>query len=220
VDSRPHRYPNAPRSPYVAAARRRAAAVYDALQRRYAALAASYARWVATVNGRRYQRIEQWSAWAAVILAGLAGLALAALTFIGHEACYGMSNAHPVCTAITADTFIGVAQTTGVILVTVLTFYLAAAFATRWQARTRHPDARGVAYMAVVTSAVTILAFTLPAGGGSGFFFIPAMLLLIVSCVAGLPALLQANHDPARNDPDDEQQSISPQRTQRSQRPD
>lgn len=204
MDSRPHRFRNDAWPQYVAAARRKSAATYTALQRRYVTLAASYNRWAATLDGR-YQRVEQITAWAAVICAGLAGLVLSALTFIGHEACYGMSNAHPVCTGITADNFLGVAQTTGVILVTVLTFYVAAAFATRWQAHTRHPDARGVAYMAVVTSAITILAFTLPAGGGSGFFFIPAMLLLIVTTVAGLPALLHANRDPSRNDLDEDE---------------
>jgi uncharacterized membrane protein YhaH (DUF805 family) len=202
MDSRPQRFRNDAWAHFVAIARRKGAAVYTALQRQYTATAASVNRWSATLDGRS-QRIEQWTAWAALICAGLAGLVLAALTFIAHQACYGMSNAHPVCHSVTGDTFIGIAQTTLVILVTVLAFYLAAAFATRWQARTRHSDARVTAYMALVTSAVTILAFTLPAAGGSGFFFIPAMLLLVVSCGAGLPALLQANRDPARNDPDE-----------------
>lgn len=203
MDSRPHRSTEDAAS-VLAAARRRGSVYLAALRRRYVALAASYTRWVATVNGERYQHTEQWTAWAAAILAGLAGIVLAILTFVAHEACYGMSNAHPVCTSVTGDNFLGVAQTTGVILVTVLTFYLAGAFATRWQARTRHSDARSVAYMALVTSTITILAFTLPALGGSGFFFLPAMLVLIVSCCVGLPALLQANHDPLRNDPDDD----------------
>jgi len=204
VDTRPHRVSGDSRSPDRAPVRQRAASLYNALQRRYLILAAAYERWVATVNGARYQRIEQVSAWAALVCAGLAGIALAIVTFIAREACYGMSNAHPVCTAITADTFLGVAQATGVILVTVLTFYVAAAFATRWQARTRRSDARDVAYLSLITAAVTILAFTLPALGGSGFFFIPAMLLLIAASISGLPALLQANRDPSRNDPDDE----------------
>ncbi len=210
MDTRPHRSA-ATFSPYLAA-RRIAAEAYRAVQRLYTILAAAFNRWSARLDDR-YQRIEQVSAWAAAICAALAGLALAILTFVAHEACYGMSNAHPVCTAITADNFLGVAQTTGVILVTVLTFYVAAAFATRWQARTRHSDARVTAYMALVTSAITILAFTLPAGGGSGFFFLPAMLLLIVATGAGLPALIHANQDPSRNDPDDEKQSNYPPRS-------
>jgi cation transport ATPase len=154
---------------------------------------------------QQYERIEKWTAYGAVVFAALAGVILSIFTFVAHQACYGMSNAHPVCHAVTGDNFIGIAQTTLVILITVLTFYVAAAFAARWQTRTRHSDARVTAYMALVTSAITILAFTLPAAGGAGFFFLPAMLLLVVSSGFGLPALLQANRDPNRNDPDDDE---------------
>jgi cation transport ATPase len=154
----------------------------------------------------KYARIERWTAYGAVVLAVLAGLFLAILTFVAHQACYGMSNAHPVCHTVTGGNLLGTVQTTLVILATVLALYVGAAFAARWQTRTRHKDARSTAYMALVTCAVTILAFTLPAAGGSGFFFLPAMLLLLASAGAGLPAMLQANRDPARNDPEDEEQ--------------
>ena len=204
MDTRPHRFRTDAWVSYLTAARRKGMLVLLALRRRYTAAASSLSRWSATRDDR-YQRIQQQSAWGALILAALAGLALTILTFVAHQACYGMSNAHPVCHAVTGDNFIGIAQTTLVILITVLTFYVAAAFAVRWQTRTRHSDARVTAYMALVTSAITILAFTLPAAGGAGFFFLPAMLLLVVSTGFGLPALLQANRDPARNDPDDDE---------------
>jgi hypothetical protein len=145
----------------------------------------------------RYARIELYSASASVILAGLAGLYLVITTFAQNETCYGINGAkiecHPISGANAAET----AGRLVTVLSMVLVLYALAALAARWQGRTRHEDARVTAYMALVTCSVTVLAMTLAAFEGVGFFFLPSTFLTAVASVSGLIALLQAPKDAA-----------------------
>jgi hypothetical protein len=152
---------------------------------------------LALVN--RISRIELGTAVASVALALIAGIYLSFTTFAESEACYGISHRKIVCHPL-APNSVEAAQTAtrlAVSLSIVLVLYIGGALAARWQTRTQQADARVTAYMALVTCAVTVLAFTLPAIGGVGFFFVPATLLLVAAAVCGLFALLRARREKA-----------------------
>lgn len=141
---------------------------------------------------KRINQVEVGLALAALLIALVAGIYLVVTTFAEHETCYGISASKVVCHPLTSDTL---AQTSGriaIILSIVLVLYAAGAAAAWWQSRTRQPDARSTAYMALLTSALTVLAIALPALEGVGIFFLPSSLLLLIAAIVGLPALLQA----------------------------
>lgn len=153
-----------------------------------------------TGSFERNTRIEMWSSVASLALAVLAGIFLVVSTVVAGENCYGLRAGKLQCQALTAEDAGPTAARIFVVLSTVLFLYVAAALATRWQSRTRRKDARVTAYMLVVTCAVTTLALVLPTIQGTGFYFLPSSLLMVVAAAFGLPALLDANRDPARND--------------------
>lgn len=152
----------------------------------------------------RNTRIEAWSALASLVLAVAAGIFLVVATAVAKENCYGLRAGKVQCQALTAEDAGPTAARIFVVLSTVLFLYVAGALATRWQSRTRKKDARVTAYMLLVTCAVTTLALVLPTIQGTGFYFLPSSLLMVVAAGFGLPALLDANRDPARNDVDPE----------------
>ncbi len=148
----------------------------------------------------RLSRIELGMALAALGLALAAGIYLIVTTFAENEACYGISARKIVCHPLTPDTAAQTATRIAVALSTVLALYVAATLAAWWQSRTRDASARVTAYMVLVVSAITVLALTLPAIEGVGFFFIPGTAVLIVATAIGLAALLSANRRPAGTD--------------------
>jgi hypothetical protein len=157
-----------------------------------------------TGSFERNTRIEVWSSVAGLALAVAAGIFLVATNIIAGENCYGLRAGKIQCQAITPENAGPTAARIFVVLSTVLFLYAAGALATRWQSRTRKKDARVTAYMLLVTCAVTTLALVLPTVQGTGFYFLPSSLLMVVATGFGLPALLNANRDPARNDAESE----------------
>jgi asparagine N-glycosylation enzyme membrane subunit Stt3 len=151
----------------------------------------------------RNTRIEWWASLAGLALAVVASVFLVATNIVAKENCYGLSAGKLQCQTLTAENAGPTAARITVVLSTVLFLYVAGLLAARWQARTRKKDARVTAYMLLVTCAVTTLALVLPTIQGTGFYFLPSSLLLLVATGFGLPALLGANRDPARNDPEE-----------------
>jgi hypothetical protein len=137
-------------------------------------------------------RIELGVALAALALALIAGLYLVITTFAQKQECYGIQNTKIVCHPLTPDNLGPTAARLTVSLGIVLVLYAGGALSAWGQQRAQQPDARLTAYLALVTCALTILGFTLPALAGVGFFFVPSTLLMLVAALIGLPALLRA----------------------------
>lgn len=151
---------------------------------------------------KRINQVEVGFALAALLVALIAGIYLVVTTFAEHETCYGISASKILCHPLTGDTLAQTSARIAIILSIVIVLYAAGAAAAWWQSRTRQSDARSTAYMALLTSALTLLAITLPALEGVGIFFLPSSLLLLVAAIIGLPALLQAKRlDAPRSTP-------------------
>ena len=145
----------------------------------------------------RFTRIELWLAVLALVAALAAGGYLISDTLIAHQTCYGITNSNIRCQPVSAANLPQTFARLIISLVIVLLLYVAGALSAWWQQRAGEPGARTTAYMALVTTAITTLAITLAALGGTGFFFIPGTVLLVASACAGLPALYVANRRPA-----------------------
>lgn len=140
----------------------------------------------------RYLRIEIGTSIAALALAMGAGIYLAYTTFTENEVCYGISNRKIICQHLTPGS-LEAAQAGGrlfVVLSIVLSLYAASVLGVWWQRRAQDPSARTTAYLVLVTCTVTVIGMTLPAISGTGFFFLPSMIVLIVSAIVGLFAWL------------------------------
>lgn len=146
---------------------------------------------------KRINQVEVGVALAALLIALIAGIYLVVTTFAEHETCYGISASKILCHPLTSDTLAQTSARIAIVLSIVIVLYAAGAAAAWWQSRAQQSDARSTAYMALVTSALTALAITLPAIGGVGIFFLPSSLLLVIAAVVGLPALLQAKQPDA-----------------------
>lgn len=146
----------------------------------------------------RYGLIEFLTAAAALGLALIAGVYLAVMTYGQGEACYGMVAGKVLCKKLApgSQDLAQAAARTALVLSIVIVLYAVGMAAAWWQNRTAAPDARTTAYMIVVTSAITLLAITLPALGGPGFYFLPSTLLTAVAAVVGLFHLLRARQAP------------------------
>lgn len=141
----------------------------------------------------RYLRIEIGTAIAALVLAMGAGIYLAYTTFTENEVCYGISNRKIICQHLTPGS-LEAAQAGGrlfVVLSIVLSLYAASVLGAWWQGRAQDPSARTTAYLVLVTCTATVIGMTLPAISGTGFFFLPSMLVLVVSAIVGLFARLK-----------------------------
>lgn len=140
----------------------------------------------------RYLRIELGTTIAALVLAIGAGIYLAYTTFTESEVCYGISNRKIICQHLEPGS-LEAAQAGGrlfVVLSIVLSLYAASVLSAWWQGRAQDPSARTTAYLVLVTCATTVVGITLPAISGTGFFFLPSMLVLVVATIVGLFARL------------------------------
>ena len=146
----------------------------------------------------RYGLIELLTAAAALGLALIASVYLAVMTYGQGEACYGMVAGKVLCKKLApgSQDLAQAAARTALVLSIVIVLYAVGMAAAWWQNRTAASDARTTAYMIVVTSAITLLAITLPALGGPGFYFLPSTLLTVVAAVVGLLHLLRARQAP------------------------
>lgn len=141
----------------------------------------------------RYARIELVSAVVSLALAIGAGIYLAYMTFSQNEVCYGISNRKIICQHLTPGS-LDAAEAGGrlfVVLSIVLALYAGGVLSAWWQSRTQDPSARTTAYLVLVTCAATVMGVTLPAVSGTGFFFLPAMAVLVIATIIGLVARLQ-----------------------------
>lgn len=150
----------------------------------------------------RFGLLEFLTAAAAVALSLIAGVYLAVMTYGQGEACYGMVSGKLLCKKLTPGSadLAQAAARTALVLSIVIVLYAVGAAAAWWQNRTAAADARSTAYMILVTSAVTILAVTLPAIGGPGFYFLPSTVLTGVAAVFGLVHLLRVRQPVAANE--------------------
>ena len=150
----------------------------------------------------RTARIEIGTVLAAFVLAIAAGLYLVITTFLANETCYGISNAKIVCHQLTAADIAPTGARMIVVLGTVWALFAGSLLAAWWQGRAREPGARSVAYLVLVTCAVTIVSITIPAISGVGFFFVPSTLVLAAAAIVGLVAWWRAQPaGPARTQP-------------------
>lgn len=147
----------------------------------------------------RYGLMEFLTAAVALALALIVGVYLAVMTYGQGEACYGMVSGKVLCKKLApgSQDLVQAAGRTALVLSVVIVLYGIVVAAAWWQNRTVAADARSTAYMILVTCAVTLLAITLPALGGPGFYFVPSTLLTLVAAVAGLFQLLRARQAPA-----------------------
>lgn len=136
----------------------------------------------------RTARIEIGTVLAAFVLAIAAGLYLVITTFLANETCYGISNAKIVCHPLTGADIAPTGARMVVVLGTVWSLFAGSLLAAWWQGRTREPGARSVAYLVLVTCAVTVVSITIPAISGVGFFFVPSTLVLAAAAIVGLVA--------------------------------
>ena len=142
----------------------------------------------------RFGLIEFLSTVVALALSLVAGVYLAVMTYGQGEACYGMVSGKLLCKRLApgSQDLAQAAARTALVLSIVIVLYAVGAAAAWWQNRASAPDARSTAYMIVVTSAITLLAITLPALGGPGFYFLPSTALTVAAAVVGLFQLLRA----------------------------
>lgn len=140
----------------------------------------------------RTHRIELGTALVALALALAAGIYLTATTFAAHETCYGISNTRIQCHPLTTDAVGPTVARLVVSLSIVMILYVGGALGAWWQTRASAPDARSTAFGLLGTCAVTVLALTVSAIDGVGFFFVPSAVVLTLAGIAGLFALLKS----------------------------
>lgn len=138
-------------------------------------------------------RAETILALASFALSLLASGYLLVSLFGAHEICYGVSNQAMLCKPIAPNSVEFAQQSARVafVLSTVLVLFLAAALAAWWQHHTKEPSNRSVAYGLLATCAFLIVAITIPAISGAGFYLAPATILIAIAAVLGLVALIR-----------------------------
>jgi hypothetical protein len=145
-------------------------------------------RWLSQVSGlgrvSRVGRIEIGLALAALAVALVTSLALTVSIFAERQACYGVRLFKNPCVPVTP----GVALRLTFVLLVVLALYAGALLAAWGQHRAQEPSARTTALMAMLTCAILLLAMTLSALDGPGFYLLPSLALLVVAVVVGIIA--------------------------------
>lgn len=122
------------------------------------------------------------------VLCLLASAYLLISLFGAHEICYGVSNQAVLCKPIAPSSLEFAQQSARVafVLSTVIVLFLAATLSAWWQHHTAEPSNRSVACGVLVTCAFLIVAITVPAIGGAGFYLAPATILISIAAVLGL----------------------------------
>lgn len=138
-------------------------------------------------------RIEIILALAACVLSLVASGYLLISLFGAHEICYGVSNQALLCKPIAPSSLEFAQQSARVVFVlsTVIVLFLAAALGAWWQHHTKEPSNRSVACGLLVTCAFLVVAITVPAISGAGFYLAPAAILMAVAAVLGLVVLIR-----------------------------
>ena len=113
--------------------------------------------------------------------------------FDAHEICYGVTSRALLCRPIAPSSLEFTQQSARVafVLSTVIVLFLASALAAWWQHHTKEPSNRSVACGLLVPCAFLIVAITVPAISGAGFYLAPATLLMAAAAVLGLVSLLR-----------------------------
>jgi magnesium-transporting ATPase (P-type) len=139
-------------------------------------------------------RAETILALVSFVLSLLASGYLLISLFGAHEICYGVSNQALLCKPVAPSSVEFAQQSARVMFVlsTVLVLFLVALLAAWWQHHTKEPSNRSVACGVLVTSTFLIVAMTVPAIAGAGFFLVPATVLMTVAAVLGLVSLLRS----------------------------
>ena len=138
-------------------------------------------------------RTEIILALAACVLSLVASGYLLISLFGAHEICYGVSNQALLCKPVAPSSLEFAQQSARVVFVlsTVIVLFLAAALGAWWQHHTKEPSNRSVACGLLVTCAFLIIAITVPAISGAGFYLAPATILMAVAAVLGLVVLIR-----------------------------
>ena len=138
-------------------------------------------------------------AFAALALSLIASGYLLISLFGAHEICYGVSNRAPLCKPVAPSSLEFAQQSARVafVLSTVLVLFLGAALSAWWQHHTKEPSNRSVACGVLVTCAFLIVAITVPAVSGAGFYLLPATALVAISGVLSLVTLLRGGRGAA-----------------------
>ena len=133
-------------------------------------------------------RVQTILALVSFVLCVLASAYLLISLFGAHEICYGVSNQTMLCKPIAPSSieFAQQAARIAFVLSTVVVLFLAATLSAWWQHHTAEPSNRSVACGVLVTCAFLIIAITVPAISGAGFYLAPATLLISVAAILGL----------------------------------
>ena len=133
-------------------------------------------------------RVQTILALVSFVLCVLASAYLLISLFGAHEICYGVSNQAVLCKPIAPSSLEFAQQSARVafVLSTVIVLFLAATLSAWWQHHTAEPSNRSVACGVLVTCAFLIVAITVPAIGGAGFYLAPATILISIAAVLGL----------------------------------
>jgi magnesium-transporting ATPase (P-type) len=129
------------------------------------------------------------------VLCLLASAYLLISLFGAHEICYGVSNQAVLCKPIAPSSVEFAQQSARIVFVlsTIVVLFLAATLSAWWQHHTPEPSNRSVACGVLVTCAFLIVAITVPAISGAGFYLVPATILISVAAVLGLVTLIRGS---------------------------
>lgn len=138
-------------------------------------------------------RVQTILALIAFVLCLLASGYLLVSLFGAHEICYGMSSKAMLCAPVAPNSVEFAQQSARVafVLSTVIVLFLAATLAAWWQHHTPEPSNRSVAVGVQVTCAFLIIAITMPAISGAGFYLMPATILIVIAAVLSLVTLVR-----------------------------
>jgi hypothetical protein len=140
-------------------------------------------RWVSEL-GRlsRIARLEIGLALAALAVALVTSVALTVSVLVQRQACYGTRLFKNPCFPVTPDVTLRLA----LVLLVVLALYAGALLAAWGQHRAQESSARTTAFMGMVTCVILLLAMTLSAVSGPGFYLLPSLVLLLAAVAVGI----------------------------------
>jgi hypothetical protein len=138
-------------------------------------------------------RVQTILALISFVLCLVASAYLLISLFGAHEICYGVSNQAMLCKPVAPSSVEFAQQSARVVFVlsTVIVLYLAATLAAWWQHHTKEPSNRSVASGVQVTCAFLIVAMTVPAISGAGFYLAPATILITLAAMLSLITLIR-----------------------------
>ena len=138
-------------------------------------------------------RIQTILALVSFVLCLVASGYLLISLFGAHEICYGVSNQAMLCKPVAPSSVEFAQQSARVVFVlsTVIVLYLGATLAAWWQHHTKEPSNRSVACGVQVTCAFLIVAMTVPAISGAGFYLAPATILIAIAALLSLVTLIR-----------------------------